>query len=68
VLGGASGARLGVDYAHWFGLAHALTGVGLDRFRGGKFTWLAFRHGKYEYGGSAAEVEGPEAVFAGMEI
>ena len=51
VLGGAAGARLGVDDARRFGLAHALAGVGLYRFGGGKFSWLAFRHGKYEYEG-----------------
>jgi hypothetical protein len=67
VLDRAAGAGLGVDDPYWLGLADALPGVGLHRFGGRKFPWLAFRHGKYEYGGSATEVEGPEAVFAGME-
>jgi len=50
VLDGAAGAGLGVDNPHGFGLADALPCVGLDRFGGRKYPWLAFRHGKYEYG------------------
>jgi len=63
MLGGAAGARLGIDYPRRFGLAHALAGIGLDGLGGGKFPWLAFRHGKYEYEGSPAGVEVPESIF-----
>ena len=71
VLDRAADARLSVDDAHGLGLADALPGVGLHRFGGRKFPWLAFRHGKYEYGVSQAEVEEPgfrrRVFFAGME-
>ena len=71
VLDRAAGAGLGVDDAHGLGLAHALPGVGLHRFGGRKCSWLAFRHGKYEYGVSQDEVEEPgsrrRVFFAGME-
>ena len=63
MLGSSAGAWRGIDYTRGFWLAHPLSGVGLDRFRGGKFPWLAFRHGKYEYGVSPAGVEGPDSIF-----
>ena len=59
MLDRAAGTGLGVDNPHGLGLAHPLTGVGLHRFGGRKFPWLAFRHGKYEYGVSQEEVEEP---------
>src|ERR1039458_1967402 len=70
MLGGAAGARDGVDYPRGFWLAHALPSVGFDRLGGGKFPWLAFRHGKYEYEGSPTGVEGPpgfQVLVAGAE-
>ena len=39
-----------LDHARGLGLAHALAGVGLHRLGGRKLAWLAFRHGKDEYG------------------
>ena len=62
MLGGAAGARDGVDYPRGFWLAHALPSVGFDRLGGGKLPWLAFRHGKYEYEGSPAGVEVPSGL------
>ena len=50
VFGGAAGAGLGGEDARGFGLANAIAGVGFDRLGGGKRGWLAFRHGKDEYG------------------
>lgn len=50
VLGLAAGARFGIDDARGFGLADALPRIGLDRLGRREFSWLAFRHGKYEYG------------------
>ena len=50
VLDLAAGARLGVDDAGRFGLPHAFAGIGFHRLGGRKFSWLAFRHGKHEYG------------------
>jgi len=47
---GAAGAGLGGEDARGFGLSDAIAGVGLDGFGGGKGSWLAFRHGKDEYG------------------
>ena len=71
VLDRAASAGLGVDHPNWLGLADALPFVGLHRFCGRKFPWLAFRHGKYEYGVSQDEVEEPGSpatcFFAGME-
>jgi hypothetical protein len=64
VLGGAAGARLGQNDALRLGLAHALTGVGLDRFNDRKLSWLAFRHGMNEYGINldGTEVPGSQAT------
>ena len=50
VLGLAAGGRRTGQSTRRFGLAHALTGVGFDGFGGRKTGWLAFRHGKNEYG------------------
>ena len=50
VLDFAAGTRLGVYDAGGFGLADARTGVGFDGFGNRKSGWLAFRHGKDEYG------------------
>ena len=66
VLGCAAGAGFGVDNAHGLGLADALPCVGLHRFCGRKFPWLAFRHGKYEYGVSQDEVEEPGSPATGF--
>jgi hypothetical protein len=47
-----------LDHAGWFGLPNALARIGFDCFRGGKPAWLAFRHGKDEYGIKAAAAKG----------
>lgn len=44
VFGGPARARLGVDDLGGFGLADALTGVGLDGLSGGKGRGLSFGH------------------------
>ena len=66
MFGLAAGARLGRDDARGLGLADTLAGVGLDGLGGRKTGWLAFRHGKNEYGidSAAAEVPGssPESM------
>jgi hypothetical protein len=49
VFRGPARAGLGGEHAPRFGLADALAGVGLDGLGGGKWGWLAFRHGKDEY-------------------
>ncbi len=50
VFGGPAGTRLGGEHTRRLGLADAFAGVGLDGLGGGKRGWLAFRHGKDEYG------------------
>jgi hypothetical protein len=50
VFGLSPYARLVRQNARGFWLAHALAGVGLHRLSGRKTGWLAFRHGKDEYG------------------
>jgi hypothetical protein len=64
VLGLAAGARPVGQNTRWFGLADALSGIGLDGLGRRKASWLAFRHGKYEYGidssgRGSANVESP---------
>jgi hypothetical protein len=59
VLGLAAGARLVGQDARWFGLAHALAGIGLNRLGGRKPGWLAFPHDKDEYGINSAGVKVP---------
>jgi hypothetical protein len=61
VLGLAAGRRRSGQHARGLGLAHALAGVGLDGFCGGKTGWLAFRHGKNEYGIDWATAEVAES-------
>ena len=61
VFGLAAGARRVGQHARGFGLANALAGVGLDGFCGRKTGWLAFRHGKIEYGLSWAQAEVPKS-------
>ena len=61
VLGLAAGAGRAGQHARGLGLAYALAGVGLDGFCGGKTGWLAFRHGKNEYGIDSATAEVPKS-------
>ena len=65
MFGGTTGTWLSIDHARWFGLADAFPGVGFYGLGGGEFSWLAFRHVKYEYGGSATGVEGPLVLLPG---
>ena len=45
-----AGAGLSGEHTRRFGLADTVAGVGLDSLGGGKRSWLAFPHGKVEYG------------------
>ena len=59
VLGLAAVAWRGGQNARWFGLTYALAGIGLYRLGGRKSGWLAFRHGKVEYGIDSAGAKVP---------
>ena len=59
VLGFATGARHGIYNARGFWLAYALSGVGLYGLGGREWGWLAFRHGKHEYGRVWYETKAP---------
>ncbi len=59
VLGLAAGAGLALDHAGGLWLADTLPRVGLDRLGRRKCVWLAFRHGKDEYGIDCAGEEEP---------
>ena len=61
MLGLAAGARRVGQNARGLGLAHALAGVGFDGFCGRKTGWLAFHHGKNEYGIDSATAEVPKS-------
>jgi len=62
VFGFAASPRLGVDYPCRLGLAHALSSVCFHRLCGRKLSWLAFPHGKHEYGIDSALREELEAM------
>ena len=49
----------GREHARGLGLAYAITSVGLDGLGGRKRSWLAFPHGKDEYGIDWAKLEEP---------
>lgn len=52
-------ARLRFNHADRLRLAHTLARIGFHRLRGRERSWLAFRHGKDEYGIDSAGAEGP---------
>jgi hypothetical protein len=57
VLGFAAGSWFGIHHSRRFGLSYTIACVGLHGFRGRKWSWLAFRHGKDEYGINSAEAK-----------
>jgi len=59
MLGLAARARLAVERACRFGLADALSRIRLYSLGRAKPSWLAFRHGKDEYGVDCAGEEVP---------
>lgn len=65
VLGPAPGSGRILNNARRLGLAHKFAGIGLNGLRGREFPWLAFRHGKVEYGVVRAGLEAPEIFICG---
>jgi len=61
MFGLAAGARPVGQGARGLGLADALAGVGFDGFGRRKACWLAFRHGKVEYGIDSAGAKVPDS-------
>lgn len=50
MFGLAAGTGLGGEDAGRLWLANTFARIGFDRLGGRKLAWLAFRHGKEEYG------------------